>query len=438
MNSIDIFPWDNNFNTCITEIDDQHRVLVKLLNVLASHIAFKSDLPELNIIFDELADYAVYHFKTEEAIWHKYLSNDYTEVAHKEIHQNFIDEVVKLKNSQNDSSMEQVAEDVLSFLTRWLASHILESDRYLSYIVLAMRGGLNLEAAKFSANEQMSGATKVLIEIILSIYESLSANTLQLMRELAERKRNEKALVQAKLEAEAANLAKSQFLSTISHEIRTPLNGILGMAQLLQMPDVNENERMDYAATIINSGQTLLSLLNDVLDISKLETLKIQLDSVSFRPSLMVNELKNIYAPVASQKGVALKMDWMGNSDQQYLSDPYRLRQMLTHLFNNAIKFSENGEIKIEIREIERKNRSAWLEFTVLDTGVGIAEDKISLLFRPFSQLDSSITRKFGGTGLGLSIVNGFAKLMDGSVGVESEFQKGSKFWFRVKVKLDE
>jgi signal transduction histidine kinase len=152
----------------------------------------------------------------------------------------------------------------------------------------------------------------------------------------------------------------------------------------------------------------------------------------------MVNELKNIYAPVASQKGVALKMDWMGNSDQQYLSDPYRLRQMLTHLFNNAIKFSENGEIKIEIREIERKNRSAWLEFTVLDTGVGIAEDKISLLFRPFSQLDSSITRKFGGTGLGLSIVNGFAKLMDGSVGVESEFQKGSKFWFRVKVKLDE
>ncbi|MDD2811665.1 bacteriohemerythrin [Rhodoferax sp.] len=189
MNTIDIFPWNDNFNTGIPKIDEQHKMLVRLLNQLANHIAFKSDIPALNLIFDELADYAVYHFQTEEAIWHAYLPEDPMESTHKDVHNSFIINVMELRGQGNSRPAEDVIADVLGFLTRWLASHILENDRYLAHVVLAMQASMPLVLAKKHATEQMNGSTRVLIDIILSIYESLSTNTLQLMRELSERKR---------------------------------------------------------------------------------------------------------------------------------------------------------------------------------------------------------------------------------------------------------
>lgn len=185
MNSIDIFPWDDNFNTGLPKVDEQHRKLVRLLNVLASHVAYQDDLPELGTIFDELADYTVYHFQTEEAIWCEYLADDPAEAEHRATHARFIDEVIRLRTGLGSKSMAQLADEVLAFLARWLASHILESDRYLAYAVLAMRNGLPRDAAKQRAKEQMGGATRALIDIILSIYSTLSTNTLRLMRELA-------------------------------------------------------------------------------------------------------------------------------------------------------------------------------------------------------------------------------------------------------------
>ena len=194
MDSIDIFPWNNNFNTDVPKIDEQHRRLVQLINQLASHMAFQSDIPALNVIFDELADYAVYHFATEEAIWGEYLSEDPMYSTHKAVHDSFLSSVVRLKGDENGQPVDGVIEEVLSFLTRWLASHILENDRYMAKLIIAMQSGLALEPAKQRAREQMGGSTKVLIEIILSIYENLSTNTLHLMRELAERKHAEQEL----------------------------------------------------------------------------------------------------------------------------------------------------------------------------------------------------------------------------------------------------
>ena len=199
MNSIDIFPWNENFNTGITLIDEQHKMLVQLLNQLASHVAFQADIPTLSAIFDQLADYAVYHFQAEEMIWHEYLSEDPMEAKHKLVHNSFIQAVQKLKEETASKPADTVIEGVLSFLARWLASHILENDRYQAHVVLAMKSGVMLEDAKKLASEQMGGSTKVLIDIILSIYESLSTNTLHLMRELAERKRDEAALRQNQL-----------------------------------------------------------------------------------------------------------------------------------------------------------------------------------------------------------------------------------------------
>ncbi len=196
MNSIDIFPWDDNFNTGMPKVDEQHRKLVQLLNTLASHVAFRADLPHLNRIFDELSDYAVYHFETEEAIWHEFLANDPAEREHQKTHVSFVEEVTRLRSNLEEKPVAELIEDTLGFLARWLASHILETDRFMTYVVLARQEGFAPEAARQRAKEQMGGATRTLIDIILSIYSTLSANTLRLMRELAEHRQSVAALRQ--------------------------------------------------------------------------------------------------------------------------------------------------------------------------------------------------------------------------------------------------
>lgn len=184
MNTVDIFPWNEHFNTGISIVDKQHKKLVKILNSLASHIACNSNENDLNIIFDELTEYTLYHFKTEEAIWHKYLPNDPLDNNHQAIHQQFIDTVIKLKEEQNTRPLIELAEEALGFLARWLASHILETDRYMAYLIFALKDGLPLNEAKQLAEVKMTGSTRLLIDIILSIYNILSTNTLHLMREL--------------------------------------------------------------------------------------------------------------------------------------------------------------------------------------------------------------------------------------------------------------
>ncbi|NOT16388.1 MAG: hemerythrin family protein, partial [Methylotenera sp.] len=155
MNSIDIFPWNDNFNTGIPLIDEQHRKLADLINLLASHVAFNANIPALNVIFDELAVYAVYHFDAEEKIWHEYMPEDIFETDHSKVHSSFLTEVLRLKSEENTKPTSKVIEEVLAFLTRWLAAHILESDRSMAMVVMAMQSGMSLDAAKKQAAEQM-------------------------------------------------------------------------------------------------------------------------------------------------------------------------------------------------------------------------------------------------------------------------------------------
>ena len=233
--------------------------------------------------------------------------------------------------------------------------------------------------------------------------------------------------------AEAANQAKSSFLANMSHEIRTPMNGIMGMAQLLLMPDLSESDRLDYANTLLDSSRTLLKLLNDILDLAKIESGRIQLESIEMTPSHFMGQTCELFAQIATDKGIGIECSWIGPSNH-YLGDPYRLTQMLSNLVGNAIKFTEHGMVNVEGREISRDAQGIMLEFSVSDTGIGIARNNLDLLFQTFSQTDSSITRHYGGSGLGLSIVRSLAQAMGGDVGVHSESGMGSRFWFHVRV----
>ena len=267
-------------------------------------------------------------------------------------------------------------------------------------------------------------------------------------REVEERKRIERQLqdyldklelvrlesMEAQKRAEKASLAKSEFLANMSHELRTPMNAIIGMCEFLLDSRLDDEQR-ENAEVLHQSSANLLSILNDILDISKIEAGELELEDVVFDVDVAIRQIVQLFVPVASERGVTLKLNKRSRVPPNLIADLGKFQQILRNLISNALKFTSKGSVEIIIEPIVEDGLN-FLRFSVKDTGIGIAPEKLGAIFDKFTQADTSVTREFGGTGLGLAITQQLVALMDGLIGVDSERGAGSTFWFNLPLRI--
>ena len=318
----------------------------------------------------------------------------------------------------------------------------------LSLVIVALLDRFILQPMK-TLNLRLSGpdgqdrgSSRFTALEIVKLHEALSSlkrrveeRTRELRLEVVERKTAETVAQQARLNAEAANQAKSEFLATMSHEIRTPMNAIMGFASILVETPLDA-EQLDFVQTIKGSGESLLALLNDVLDFSNIESGHLELENVPFDLPQLTEEVASLLSSRAEDRQIEVATHCDPRLPRHWLGDPIRVRQVLLNLVGNAIKFTDQGHVFIEVT-LEHDFHGVPGEIALLkvqDTGIGIAADKQHLLFQKFQQVDSSTTRRFGGTGLGLAISRLLTDLMGGTIGVESELGRGTTFWFTLPI----
>jgi len=424
MTHLEIFPWNDNFECGIEIIDQQHKRLVELLNSLVSHIAFQSAAPTLDKILDSITEYVQFHFSTEEKIWREHFDGDVWAKWHQQSHGDFIGEVTRIMREKSDKSHDETLLSIVRFLTHWLAYHILDSDKRMAKVVLSLPRGISLALAKEAANEEMTGATKVLIETLMNMYDRLADSTVQMSREIHRRQKAEEEMTLAKQAIEAISQAKSAFLANMSHELRTPLNAILGYSDILQRDSAVSDIQKESLAIIHRSSDHLLCVVNDVLELAKIEAGHIQLEAAPFDIAAVINEVSAMLQLRARDKDLRLSIAISSHFPRYVISDAAKFKQVLINLISNAIQATEMGTVTLNASVATQAPEVLVIEVT--DTGIGIAPDDQARIFEPFVQIAAASRHQ--GTGLGLSITRQFVELMGGTLSLNSNLGQGSTF----------
>lgn len=420
---LEIFPWNENFATGIEAIDIQHRRLVELLNILVGHMAFQLDAPAVDQILEELTDYTRVHFKSEEAIWSQHFAGDSWESWHKEAHTDFVSRVLELRAAGNTEAYEQIVEKIVSFLTHWLALHIIESDKRMAKVVLALPSGLSLQQAKDLANAEMEGATRVLIDTVMGMYDNLAHRTIQLTREINARVKSEAALRQAQEELLRLKTQAEQgeqrtlreignFAYVLSHHLQEPIRQqLIFTSKLKKMVPPGHDHELDAALEAISDGgERLRTLIHDM-------QVHLSLSEHPWQPRLcdttdVLDEAMARLSPRIRESGAVLT--WK-DLPQAY-ADPYRLADILVALLDNAIHFSRPGTAPAI--NIGATADSDGLRLFIEDAGTGIPDDLRERAFNIFERMAAD--RHPSGTGIGLSIVRKIAEAAGGGAWIEN------------------